>query len=92
MRKRYLLIAGDNLYPQSGTKDWRGRFETREEIEDKIFKVEHCSYFSKGKNKGEIESVYYTYNYDGRVFEWYEIVDLDSEYNTLYSDDEDDEE
>ena len=29
--KPYLLIAGDNHYPQSGTGDWIGCFATEEE-------------------------------------------------------------
>lgn len=31
--KRFLLIAGDNYYPRSGTREWIGCFETEEEAE-----------------------------------------------------------
>jgi hypothetical protein len=37
--KRYLLIAGDNYYPQLGTNDWVGCFETYEEAEAKVVKI-----------------------------------------------------
>lgn len=33
--KKYLLLAGDNYYPQSGTEDWIGIFETKEEAENR---------------------------------------------------------
>lgn len=51
MNKPFLLIAGHQYYPSGGTKDWQGRFETREEIETQIVKVPHHSYYTKGKNK-----------------------------------------
>lgn len=31
--KWFLLTSGDEYYPQSGTMDWFGCFETREEAE-----------------------------------------------------------
>lgn len=61
--KPFLLIAGDNFYPCSGTGDWIGTFETREEIEKTITKVSpyhNCYNFQRGD----------------RRFDWYEIVDL----------------
>ena len=33
--KPYLLIAGDNCYPLSGTGDWIACYETKEEAEEK---------------------------------------------------------
>jgi len=33
--KPYLLIAGDNYYPCSGTLDWVDCYETEEEAEEK---------------------------------------------------------
>jgi hypothetical protein len=32
--KPYLLIAGYNYYPASGTSDWIGTFSTKEEAEE----------------------------------------------------------
>ena len=34
MKKRFLLIAGENYYPSEGTGDWIGCFETEEEAKD----------------------------------------------------------
>lgn len=33
MQKPFLLIAGENYYPSSGTGDWVDRFTTKEEAE-----------------------------------------------------------
>lgn len=46
--KYYLLIAGENYYPNRGTGDWIGTFETHEEAEAKIKTV-------KDKNRCLIE-------------------------------------
>ena len=35
MIKPYLLIAGDNYYPSSGTGDWIYSYETEEEAREK---------------------------------------------------------
>jgi hypothetical protein len=38
MNKPFLLIAGDRYYPRSGTRDWKGRYDTYEEAESQIIK------------------------------------------------------
>jgi hypothetical protein len=81
MKKPFLLIAGDAYYPSSGTGDWIGCFETQKEAEEQVDVVEHHTYYTKGKNKGEIKSTHKTYvvkggTYGDRNCDWYEIVDL----------------
>lgn len=76
MNKPFLLIAGDSYYPQAGTDDWQGRFDSIEEIQKAITTVEHHKYFTKGKNKGNVKSTYYHYEYNGDKYDWYQIVDL----------------
>lgn len=61
MTKPYLLIAGDCYYPSSGTGDWIDCYETVEEAREEI-----------EYNNHRIN----TYKIRGRMFEWYDIVDL----------------
>lgn len=78
--KRFLLIAGDGYYPDYGTGDWVGCFETKEEAESQITKEYQIEYFKSGPRKGkekarrEIRSV--LKNGRKSEFDWYEIVDL----------------
>lgn len=44
MNKPYLLIAGDNYYPSSGTEDWRGTYSTYEEAEAALKDIERGDY------------------------------------------------
>ena len=62
MKKPYLLIAGEQYYPVSGTGDWIGCYETREEIENIIKKNEY--------------SGFYTINGSEHEYDWCDIVDL----------------
>lgn len=34
--KRFLLIVGDNYYPEAGTGDWIDMYDTREEALEKV--------------------------------------------------------
>lgn len=72
--KRFLLIAGENYYPCSGTEDWVAAFETKEEAETWIRTDE------KGKTQ-----VKHRYNWKGasewNQVDWYEIVDLQEVMN-----------
>ena len=61
MKKPFLLIAGDNQYPESGTDDWKGCFETRQEAENQV-----CKHFVFGTK----------YSIAGKACDWYEVVDL----------------
>lgn len=80
MKKPYLLICGDCYYPSAGTGDWIGCYETQKEAEEQVKVIEHHTYYTKGKNKGEIKETYTTYELNGRwgpsKIDWYEIVDL----------------
>jgi len=82
MRRPYLLIAGHGYYPQDGTKDWIGCYETKEEAESLMTREQQpLDTFSKGPRKGQVkpnQPVYYKYiNYlTGIKYDWYEIVDL----------------
>ena len=60
MKRPYLLIAGDQYYPSTGTRDWIGCFATVEEIIQEISR--------------ENESLAVIIR--GRPYDWYEIVDL----------------
>ena len=40
--KRFLLIAGMNYYPKSGTGDWIDSFDTKEAIEEIIIEKNNC--------------------------------------------------
>lgn len=73
MKKPFLLIAGEDCYPQ-GRKDWAGCFVTRQDALDAV-KVEYFDYFVKGEKRvGEV----YHVDFEGveRECDWYEIVDL----------------
>lgn len=41
MKRPFLLTAGDNYYPESGTDDWIGCFETYELAESHYLGLEH---------------------------------------------------
>ena len=81
MRKPFLLIAGAGYYPSAYTEDWIDCFETYEEAKEQIEFKQHHTYYTKGKNKGEIKSTHETYvvkggTYGDRNCDWYDIVDL----------------
>jgi hypothetical protein len=60
--KLFLLIAGDQHYPQTGNSDWKGTFDSTEEAQEQV--SPHPS--------GEGYSLFGTsYQYD-----WYKIVNL----------------
>ena len=74
--KYFLLMAGDVYYPEGGTDDWIGCFETFEEAHSKVSTVEHKRVITRGKNKGQEEITGKSYRIGERNFEWYDIVDL----------------
>lgn len=80
MKKPFLLIAGSHYYPSADTGDWMGCFETEDEAKSQVEYKEFHTYYSKGKNKGEIKSTRTAYVVKGREYDrecdWYEIVDL----------------
>lgn len=62
--KPYLLIAGYNYYPESGTNDWIDTFETLELLNSEI---------QPSKNEGCYEN---SVKIRGQVYDWHDIVDL----------------
>ena len=74
--KYFLLMAGDNYYHQSETRDWIGCFETYKEAVSKVSTVEHRRTITKGKLKGQEEITGKSYQIDGRNYDWWEVVDL----------------
>lgn len=62
--KYFLLIAGENYYPSSGTDDWIGTFETLEEAQNKVY---------PGISRIVPKDVFII---NGCEYDWYEIVDL----------------
>lgn len=75
--KYYLLIAGHGYYPQQGTRDWVEAYESYNEAESQVKKIESHEYFSKGPRKGEVKYANYRYEVHGSPYDWYEIVDLE---------------
>ena len=75
--KLYLLTAG-HVYspPDSGTDGWIKTFETHEEAESVVKSIDHHTYFTKGKSKGEIKSTYNTYEIFDKHYDYYEIINL----------------
>lgn len=81
MKKPYLLIAGDFIYPNGGTEDWVGCFETITDAESRVKRIELSSHYKSGKMKGKVKYKSTTYTIlklDGSIEyrDWYEIVDL----------------
>lgn len=80
MKKPFLLIAGEGYYPSSGTGDWIGCYETYDEAKEQVKFVEDHTYYTKGKNKGQIKETYRNYQvnkeYGPMNCDWYEIIDL----------------
>lgn len=70
MMKPFLLIAGDSYYPEKGTLDWVGCFETIESAESQIQIHKKITWFL-GKKE---ETQYFVIN--NKIVDWYDIVDL----------------
>lgn len=68
---------GDNYYPEGGTSDWIGCYETMEEAQSQITRIEDRQKITIGKNKGQ-DVVSHRYEIAGRtgIYDWYEIEDL----------------
>ena len=69
MKKPFLLIAGYNYYPSSGTGDWISTFETFEDASAAICKVDPWSGINEYKLSSD-NSDYPT------TYDWFKIVDL----------------
>ncbi len=74
--KEYLLIAGHNYYPSSGSEDWIGCYDTHQEAEDKVKRTTVYEYFTRGPRKGLVKSTRLEYKVNGEDVDWYQIVNL----------------
>jgi len=74
--KPFLLIAGDNYYPEAYTGNWIGCFSTYEEAATKVTLVEHKRIITHGKRKGQEEITGKSHQIDGRDYDWWDIFDL----------------
>lgn len=79
--KKYLLIAGDNYYPQGGTEDWKGCYSTYEEAKARITIEETPIFFMQGKRKGQVKEIQKRTYLDGYHIDWYDIIDLEEWMN-----------
>jgi hypothetical protein len=75
--KYFLLIAGDTYYPEGGTGDWIGCFQTYEEAVSKVSIVEHKRIVTSGKLKGQEEILRKSYQIDGSNYDWWDVEDLE---------------
>ena len=62
--KPFLLMAGDNYYPQGGTADWISCYETMEEAQAMV------------KPRPDDGFSHPPYRINNRGYDWYEIEDL----------------
>ena len=72
MKKPYLLIAGHQYYPSSGTGDWIAFFDTYEEAKEEAIAVIVPKYHNKKFGDEMVDK----YSIRGANYDWYEIVDL----------------
>lgn len=80
--KPFLLMAGDNYYPSGGSQDWIGCYETLEEAQAQVSRIEENQVVTIGKSKGQINVIWH-YEIVGKTgkFDWYEVEDLRSWIN-----------
>jgi hypothetical protein len=76
MTNRYLLTAGSDCYPSSGTGDWIATYPTYQDANNMVKQIITHEYYTKGKHKGEIKKTHITYEINGHTWDWYEIIDL----------------
>jgi hypothetical protein len=74
--KYFLLTAGDCYYPQGGTEDWIGCFDTYQDALSQVKEVQHYETITKGKKKGEQRKTFQEYFINGTKYDWYCIIDL----------------
>ena len=72
----FLLIAGDNHYPEAYTGDWIGCFPTFDEAKAQMTNIEHKRTITKGAKKGQQEVTHTSHSINGREYDWFDIVDL----------------
>ena len=72
MKKRFLLTAGNDYYPNRADADWVEFFETREEAESCVELEEPQRY------KITLPSGHYTF------VDWYRIIDFEEWENNIY--------
>ena len=67
--KLFLLISGEDYYPQWKTEDWIKTYETLEEAQNQIKEI---------PNRWGDENLHTENSYliNGHTYDWYKIVDL----------------
>lgn len=83
MDKPYLLIAGEAYYPEAGTGDWIGFFETYEQAKSCVEIVEVEVPFRAGPRRGQVKEIRTILKVNGVKRDWYEIVDVEMESRLL---------
>ena len=78
MKSPFLLVAGDQYYPERSDGDWVGFFDTYEEALTLVAEVKEDTFFSRGPRKGEVKSSKTYYKVDGRKRDWYEIINIET--------------
>jgi hypothetical protein len=72
----FLLIAGDNFYPEADTRDWIGCFPTFDAARAQVTNIDHKRTITKGAKKGQEEVTHTSHSINGREYDWFDIVDL----------------
>jgi hypothetical protein len=62
--KKFLLIAGDNYYPEAGTEDWIATLKTEEEAASEV------------TPKTSLDHWLGAWEIRGCHYDWYDIIDL----------------
>jgi hypothetical protein len=75
MMKPFLLIAGDQYYPERATGDWVATFATEEEAKAEV-SLENKEFGFRSKLRPPDRRTKPVYKIRGREYDWYEIVDL----------------
>jgi hypothetical protein len=68
----FLLIAGEQYYPDAGTGNWLGCFSTATEAERQVEKIDH--YFTGETRKHIVCDTEYKIN--NTTYDWYRIINL----------------
>lgn len=77
MKKPFLLVAGDQYYPERGAGDWIACFETAEEARAQVSGHQKELWRSKLQRPSLSDfKTFYTIGESTREYDWFEIIDL----------------
>lgn len=65
--KFFLLLAGQDYYPQWETNDWIKTYQTLEEAQNQVKEIPNRYGYANEEN---------SYKINGTTYDWYKIVDL----------------